>query len=162
MPRMIVLSRVYVFISQKYNEILINIEDYLSREPQLPIFNNISLTFKIVAALLGFLQLKHNSPFETHPKTVFVAVLNLVMFWVSCDAEERFTHTNRCVHMINIARHGRIMFATLLVASLTSILVPSFIQPIVYLVYIVYCGHEWIYWLYKRIMDHEVGPTDIL
>ncbi|KAI3508901.1 hypothetical protein L1887_23922 [Cichorium endivia] len=147
---MVNLRRTYASVSLKFNEVLTKIKHYLSREPRLPVVNTTNLGF-MVSSLLNFLQLVPDSPFMTHPKTVFVALASLVMYWVSCDAEDKFSVTNHVY--TNIARHGRIIFGSLLLASLTSILVPSYIQPIVYIVYIAFYGYELFRWLYKKIMD---------
>ncbi|KAL7586059.1 hypothetical protein Lser_V15G44600 [Lactuca serriola] len=149
-PMVIFIRRAYACVSIKFNDFLMNIKDYLSREPLLPVSNTTILGF-MVSSLLNFLQLVPDSPFQTHPKSVFLALASLVMYGASCDAEDKYT--NHDPVYVNIARHGKILFGSLLLASLTSILVPSFIQPVVYIAYIAFNGYELFRWLYKKIMD---------
>ncbi|KAL8226735.1 hypothetical protein R6Q57_016567 [Mikania cordata] len=131
---------------------------YFSQEHH--VFDNTILGL-VVATLLGILQLSSVSPFNTHPIAVFVASGSVLMYGVSCDVERRYNQAN--VVVVNIARHGRVVFGSLLVVSLTSILVPSFLQPVVFLALVLFYAYRWIRWLQEVVMDadeHEVEGTD--
>ncbi|KAD4178353.1 hypothetical protein E3N88_26944 [Mikania micrantha] len=131
---------------------------YFSQEHH--VFDNTILGL-VVVTLLGILRLSSVSPFNTHPIAVFVALGGVLMYGVSCDVEGRYNQTN--VVVVNIARHGRVVFGSLLVVSLTSIMVPSFLQPIVFLAFVLLYAYRWIRWLQEVVMgadEHEVEGTD--
>lgn len=141
---MAILRGLYAYVSQMVDDIV----HYISQEPQFPVFDNTILAF-VVSSLLNILQLIPDSPFKTHPKTMFIVSISLLMYGVSCDVEKRYSHTN--VEYVNIVRHGSIMFGSLLVICLISILVPSVLQRLVFLVYILFFAYRWIGWLLDEV-----------
>ncbi|MFS7962479.1 hypothetical protein Hanom_Chr08g00727121 [Helianthus anomalus] len=118
------------------------------------VFDNTILAL-VVSTLLSILQLKSDSPFNTHPKAIVVASGSVLAYGVSCDVEKRYHRTN--IVCVNIARHGRIVFGSLLMVSLTSILLPSFLQPIVFLACIMVYAYLWITWLQEEVEDEVHG-----
>ncbi|KAL3497532.1 hypothetical protein ACH5RR_040264 [Cinchona calisaya] len=84
----------------------------------------------LVSALLNFLQIKYQgkaeSPFETHPKAMFVAILTLLLYCLSYDAKLRFSTTHQNVSFVNISMA---IFGPLSVAALSSVLFTEFLGP---------------------------------
>ncbi|KAL3499630.1 hypothetical protein ACH5RR_038723 [Cinchona calisaya] len=90
----------------------------------------------VVTVLLGFIQVKYqgkdHSPFETHPKTIFVAISCLLVYFLSCDAKlklgpSKISAYYACFLEINMAFSG-----PLLLASLSSFLFPESLCPLIF------------------------------
>lgn len=89
------------------------------------------LTFT-AAALVDFLQLKYQgkneSPFETHPRTMFLAIASLLLYCLAYDAKSRFTsYVNFCICQSLMA-----FFGPLSLASLFSVLLPQLLCPVLF------------------------------
>ncbi|KAL3497535.1 hypothetical protein ACH5RR_040267 [Cinchona calisaya] len=84
----------------------------------------------LVSALLNFLQIKcqgkAESPFETHPKTMFVAIVTLLLYCLSYDAKLRFSSIHRNLSFVNISMA---IFGPLSLAALSSVLLSEFLGP---------------------------------
>ncbi|GKC05100.1 hypothetical protein Tco_0996710, partial [Tanacetum coccineum] len=89
---------------------------------------------------------------------MFIILITLLMYGVSYDAEERYSQINDVY--VNIARHGRLVFGSFLLVCLASVIVPSFLQPFVFAIYVMCCAYGMIYWLHEEIAD-EVDGLDI-
>ncbi|KAL3497521.1 hypothetical protein ACH5RR_040253 [Cinchona calisaya] len=83
------------------------------------------LTF-IAAVLVNFLQLKYQNknetPFETHPKTMYFAVTTLLLYCLAYDAKSRFS----CNLFFKCCTG---FFGPLTLASLSSVLFPEPLSP---------------------------------
>ncbi|CAI9095729.1 OLC1v1031725C1 [Oldenlandia corymbosa var. corymbosa] len=98
----------------------------------------------LVAVLINILQLKYqgkaDSPFETHPKTIWLAVTFLFLYFLAQDAKLRVSEPNcyafsRCQ---SFAYTGMAIFGPLSLASMSSLIFPENLGPFLYLAAILY------------------------
>ncbi|KAL7182724.1 hypothetical protein ACSBR1_041416 [Camellia fascicularis] len=127
------------------NVVIIGMRYYFSQQQEQ--LNNLSschavLAF-IVPVLLNFLQLKYQkleiSPFETHPKSMSVAIASLLMYCLAYDAELRFSASQRTQ---TYARRGVVVFGWFGLVSLASILLPDSVGPLLYSLYVLFSSGE--------------------
>ncbi|KAL3499631.1 hypothetical protein ACH5RR_038724 [Cinchona calisaya] len=89
----------------------------------------------IVGVLLSFLRVKYqgkdHSPFETHPKTIFVAILSLFVYCLSYDAKLKLAPSNISANYAYFLDINMAFFGPLLLASLSSILCPESLCPLI-------------------------------
>lgn len=95
------------------------------------------LTFS-AAALVNFLELKYQgkneSPFETHPRTMFLAIASLLLYCLAYDAKLRFTsYVN-----FGVCQSLMAFFGPLSLTSLFSILLPQLLCPVLFLLSILF------------------------
>ncbi|KAL3497527.1 hypothetical protein ACH5RR_040259 [Cinchona calisaya] len=87
----------------------------------------------LVTLLLNFLQVKYQgkaeSPFETHPKTMLVAIVTLFIYCLSYDTKLRFTNHNTSSAYISFVNISMAIFGPLSLAAISSILFPEFPGP---------------------------------
>ncbi|KAL3497529.1 hypothetical protein ACH5RR_040261 [Cinchona calisaya] len=84
----------------------------------------------IAEVLVNFLQLKYqnknDSPFETHPKTMYFAITSLLLYCLAYDAKSRFS-----CNFFSKCCMG--FFGSLSLASLLSVLFPRPLCPVLFL-----------------------------
>ncbi|KAL3497531.1 hypothetical protein ACH5RR_040263 [Cinchona calisaya] len=129
----------------------------------------------LVSLLLNFLQIKYQgkaeSPFETHPKAMFVAIVTLFLYCLSYDAKVRFSKIHQNVSFVNISMA---IFGPLSLAALSSVLLPEFLGPqVLFSVALLYSlcqlsrseiegTWKWIHEVIKKIFfdhPHQLGRS---
>ena len=81
------------------------------------------------------------------------------MYGVSWEAENRYSDPINDAY-VNIARHGRLVFGSFLVVCLMSMIVPSFLQPFVFAIYVMCCAaYVIICWLPEETVNGVGGVT---
>lgn len=106
------------------------------------IANSLHSIFSLLTSLLlNFLILKYqnhdNTPFETHPKSIYCAITSFLAYSMLHDIEKRFSPQRRRIMTRNrayVVVHGyaMLLFGSLCVASLVSILLPDSASPVLY------------------------------
>lgn len=94
----------------------------------------------IMPVIVNLIQLMYqkndNSPFQTHPTTILVGVFSLLVCAFAYGVEMTFTRglspTCTCI-VLGLVK----LFGSLSLASLTSLLFPNWVRPIVYFIYVV-------------------------
>ncbi|KAL7182720.1 hypothetical protein ACSBR1_041412 [Camellia fascicularis] len=81
-------------------------------------------------------------PFETHPKSMGIAVASLLLYCFAYDAELRSSATHRWQTYQFLARRGVVLFGWLAVVSLASILLPDSLGSLLYSLFVLFSSGE--------------------
>lgn len=109
----------------------------------------------VISALLNILQLKPHSPFDTHPKTMKMAVMFFLLYCFGCIVQSRSTGSNNPLAQHSFPNaNGNVIqsFVRLLgyfsLASLASILLYSdSVWPILFLIFTFFMMAMLTHWL---------------
>ncbi|CAL5429634.1 unnamed protein product [Camellia sinensis] len=116
----------------------------------------------IVPVLLNFMQIKYQkmeiSPFETHPKSMGVAIPSLLLYCFVHDAELRSSSSQ------TYARRGKVVFGWLGLVSMASIFLADSLGSLRYSLYILFSAGEFLRhglqmlwkWLHHQIVMERV------
>ncbi|KAH7863746.1 hypothetical protein Vadar_021474 [Vaccinium darrowii] len=122
----------------RINVAFINITSYTILQPRpVPTSQHTIFAF-LISALLNFLELQYQntstvSPFQTHPKTMWVALLSLFLYCIAHDVEPRF---------IQVGRGGMGLFGSILCVSLASVLFHNSVSLALYFLYVLFSNRE--------------------
>uniref|UniRef100_A0A6N2JZS7 Uncharacterized protein n=1 Tax=Salix viminalis TaxID=40686 RepID=A0A6N2JZS7_SALVM len=120
----------------------------------------------IMPVLLCFLQLmyqgKDYSPFDTHPITMWIALTCVLAYCVIYGVEKSCTKYFQSPVYASAVRGGAMLFGSLSVASLASILFPDCMQPILYLLCTLFSLWELLYSLIWKTMEMESAEHGIV
>lgn len=98
------------------------------QDPKMSVSSRQAIFAFIIGVLLNFLQVKYQgkdeSPFETHPTTMFVAIASLLVYCLSYDAKLRISAGYNYFLRIIMA-----LSAPLSLASILSVLFPKSLYP---------------------------------
>ncbi|KAF7138416.1 hypothetical protein RHSIM_Rhsim07G0111400 [Rhododendron simsii] len=133
----------------------ISIANYVSHPPPPPpsleSCHNV-LAF-IVPVLLSLLQIKYQgnkiSPFETHPISMEISVASLLFYCLGYHAKSRWP-----TYALVVSR-GMVVFGSLSVVSLASILFPDSFGPVLYALFVLFSATELVKlfkWVHRKIM----------
>ncbi|KAL7165053.1 hypothetical protein ACSBR2_040858 [Camellia fascicularis] len=116
----------------------------------------------IAPVLLNFMQIKYQkmeiSPFQTHPKSMGVAIANLFLYCFVYDAELRSSSSQ------TYARHGMVVFGWLGLVSMASFLLADSLGPLLYSLCLLFSAGEFLCrglkmqwnWLHNQIVMGRV------
>uniref|UniRef100_A0A5B7CCL4 Uncharacterized protein n=1 Tax=Davidia involucrata TaxID=16924 RepID=A0A5B7CCL4_DAVIN len=145
------------FLGQ-FNVAFISIRCYFSQEQSASNSCHTIFAF-ILQLLLKFIELKYqgkdNSPFDTHPKTMSVAITSLLMYCLAFDAELRVSSIQPTFPCGRAVHHSMVLFKSLSVASLASILFPDRARPVLYVLYILLSAGELLQWIHRRTIGNR-------
>ncbi|KAI8546616.1 hypothetical protein RHMOL_Rhmol07G0132900 [Rhododendron molle] len=115
------------FFAQIY-VVSVSISNYLLQPPPPPSLESCPTVLAfIVPVLLGLLQIKYQgnqiSPFETHPISMVISVASLLLYCLGYYAKSRWPT------YALVVSHGVVVFGSLSVVSLASILFPYSFGP---------------------------------
>ncbi|CAI9095736.1 OLC1v1031732C1 [Oldenlandia corymbosa var. corymbosa] len=100
------------------------------------------LTFT-ASALINFIEIKYQgkdeSPFETHPRIMLLAVTSLILYFLAFDVSSRFSASSLTAI---IWRFMMVFFGLLSLAALLSVLLPESLCPFVISVSILFSLRE--------------------
>ncbi|CAK9178178.1 unnamed protein product [Ilex paraguariensis] len=112
----------------------------------------------IVAVIINLQQLKYQgkdeTPFETHPKTMGVALTSLLLYFILSKSKLRFVSPT-CA---NILCYGMELFGFLSLTSLASTLFPDSVMPVLYVAFILLSASELLQWFCWTVMG-ELGES---
>lgn len=123
-----------------------------------------SFAFTVV---LNFLQLKYQgqdqmSPFQTHPKTMHVAVTSLLIYCLLYDIHQRFSsHPLYRRSSARIISRAMLFFALLSLLSATSLLFPESIKGILYALCILLSVGDWLHVLFQKIKNSFTDAAQV-
>ncbi|KAJ6912498.1 hypothetical protein NC651_015035 [Populus alba x Populus x berolinensis] len=113
----------------------------------------------IVPVLLCFLEFmyqgKDYSPFDTHPITMWIGLTCVIAYCVVYGVEISCVKYFKSPVYASAARGGAMLFGSLSVASLASILFPDCMQPILYLLCTLFSLWELLYSTIWNTMEIE-------
>ncbi|KAF7149213.1 hypothetical protein RHSIM_Rhsim03G0061900 [Rhododendron simsii] len=97
----------------------------------------------VLPVLISFLKLKYqgldSTPFETHPKTMFVSIASLLLYSLACDYELRLISSMRTPPAYaNVLLCGAVVLGSLPLVSLASVIFPDRIRPVLFLLYVLF------------------------
>ncbi|CAL5432582.1 unnamed protein product [Camellia sinensis] len=126
------------------NLAFISMRIYLLQEHNVRhIYRHAVLEF-LVPVTIDFVKLqcqgKSVSPFETHPKTMWVAITSLLMCCLAYDSEVRLSRTRPTYAQVVL--HGTVFFGWLCSVSLASILFSDSVGLVLYSLYILFLAAE--------------------
>ncbi|KAG5539935.1 hypothetical protein RHGRI_020232 [Rhododendron griersonianum] len=120
------------------NVAFVNITSYniLQQRPE-PTARHTVFAF-LISALFNFLQLQYQntgtvSPFQTHPKTMSVALFSLLLYCIAYEVKPSF---------IQVGRGGMGLFGSILLISLASVLFHNSVSLALYFLYVVFSNRE--------------------
>ncbi|KAH7864372.1 hypothetical protein Vadar_028880 [Vaccinium darrowii] len=139
--------------------------DFLQQQQQQQVLPSSStsschvvLTF-IIPVLINLIQLKYQesqtSPFETHPKSMGIAVVGLLLYCLAYDAETRVASLpvgRRRSTYEWIPARAMVVFGLLSVTSLASTLFPDSMGPILYFVCVLFAAGDQVLRLWKLLL----------
>jgi hypothetical protein len=118
----------------------------------------------IVPILINLIEVKfegkHYSPFETHPKTIMVAIVSLLLYCLAYGAELGFSPQSPTSKVARVLCSSFMtFFGSLSLASLASILLPDCLQFVLYIVHLLISMGELhgiiqklCKWIHQRIL----------
>lgn len=120
------------------------------------------IALNIVPLIIDYLQLKYQgkyqTPFETHPKTMSVAIACCLGYYWTCKAEERFSSWYHIpptpASVAYVLRCCKVVMGNLSMASTASVLLPDSVRPVLFLFCLILSATELfdeLLWLYRRI-----------
>ncbi|GFZ02096.1 hypothetical protein Acr_15g0007050 [Actinidia rufa] len=148
------------------NVAFINIRYNILQQQYIHISRNMFLAL-FIPVILNFLELKYQgkdfSPFQTHPKTMRVAVVSLLLYCFAYDFEKRLCSPAYA----HIVCSGRAVFGSLLSVSLASVLFQDSVWLALIFVYILFSNWEilnyrvkGIYnWIQRRMNKRNLLPV---
>ncbi|KAA8522202.1 hypothetical protein F0562_012875 [Nyssa sinensis] len=155
------LHRSHQSFSGQFNVAFINDRCYISQQQHAPTSRNAILAY-IVPVLLNLIELKYqgkdDSAFEAYPKTMCFAVTSLLMYCLAYYVELKFSSSHPTWFGIFYARalhHSMVLFGSLTMASLASILFPDPVRPVLYVLCILLSAGELLEWIRWRLMAHH-------
>ncbi|KAF7149317.1 hypothetical protein RHSIM_Rhsim03G0062000 [Rhododendron simsii] len=97
----------------------------------------------VLPVLISFLKLKYqgldSTPFETHPKTMFVSIASLLLYSLAYDYELRLISSMRTPPAYaNVLLCGAVVLGSLPLVSLASVIFPNSIRPVLFLLYVLF------------------------
>lgn len=149
------LSAFSTFISTQFNSFLSPFTAPISNIIRIRFINYFNQTIALTIPILtNLLQLKNNSPFSTHPKTMRVSVSTTIIFYVAYTTILRFPLRRRFADM---ADHFLLSIGNASVASLASVLLPDSFSPFIFALFGLLSATELVYWLYQELVteDHD-------
>ncbi|CAL5432584.1 unnamed protein product [Camellia sinensis] len=120
----------------------------------------------LVPLLLKLLQLQCQgqvaSQFETHPKTMFVAITSLIMYFFAYDAELRSSSIEDYGPVVS--SHVKEVSGSLCLLSFALVLFPDSVGVILYLLYILFLAPKFVHsklqmlwnWLHQRVISRSL------
>lgn len=164
---------------------IINMTSYYSREeaqymsffasppppPPSPHRPNVLVAF-IFPMMVGFIQLMYQatnnkSPFELHPKKMYLAIASFLIYCFSYDAQLRLipsssNHCHRYSNYVKMVQFVGSIFGPLTLASYSSVLVPSlgpFLFSVSFLYSVILLFNSTILtkrlnWVYHKLMNY--------
>lgn len=122
-----------------------------------PVSPHFVLTIEAASLLLSFLQLKYQgtsiTPFQTNPIQTYLGVATLITYLFTYGVELSFSSNHQYnIVCSDVVRRCMAMSGSVSLASMASILLPTGVCPIVYMVCIVHSAGDLIYWAYRRSM----------
>ncbi|GMP95752.1 hypothetical protein CsSME_00044675 [Camellia sinensis var. sinensis] len=102
----------------------------------------------IVPVFLTLLRIKYDgkdiSAFDTYPKSLGVSIASLLLYCSAYYAELKSSSYEDHRRLQTHARHGAVVFGWLGLVSLTSILLPDSVGPLLYFLYILFLAGEFL------------------
>ncbi|CAK9158961.1 unnamed protein product [Ilex paraguariensis] len=137
--------------SGQFNTASIDMRFNFSEEQHISSSHHAILAF-IVPVIINLQQLnyqgKDKTPFETHPKTMGVALTSLLLYYILSKANLRFS-SPVCA---SILCYGMELFGFLTLTSLASTLFPDSVMPVLYVSFIMFLACDLIQWFCWTIM----------
>lgn len=146
----------------RINVAFVNIRSYnnvfLQQTPPTPTPRHTIFAF-LITALFNFLQLQYQntgtvSPFQTHPKTMWVAFFSLLLYCIAYEVEPSF---------IQAGQGGMGLFGSILSVSLASVLFHNSVSLALYFLYVLFSNREMlcaaIYVLRNWIQQRIIVPV---
>ncbi|KAA8522201.1 hypothetical protein F0562_012874 [Nyssa sinensis] len=144
--------------SGQFNVAFINARCYISQEQHAPTSRDAILAF-IVPVLLNLIELKYqgkdDSAFEAYPKTMCFAVTCLLMDCLAYYVVLRFSSSHPTPTYARAVHCSMVLFGSLTMASLASILFPDPVRPVLYVLCILLSAGELLEWIHRRLMAHH-------
>ncbi|KAI8546619.1 hypothetical protein RHMOL_Rhmol07G0133200 [Rhododendron molle] len=142
------------FFAQINVSSIMSISNYFSHPTPLPSVNSCHTVLAfIVPVLLSLLQIKYQgnqiSPFETHPISMVIFVASLLLYCLGYHAKVRWP-----TYALVVSR-GMVVFGSLSVVSLATILFPDSLGPVLYMLYVLFTAAELLKllkWVHRKIM----------
>ncbi|KAG5539939.1 hypothetical protein RHGRI_020236 [Rhododendron griersonianum] len=131
----------------RINVAFINIASYnILQQRPVPTARHTVFAF-LISALFNFLQLQYQntgtvSPFQTHPKTMSLALFGLLFYCIAYEVEPSFTQ---------VGQGGMGLFGSILSVSLASVLFHNSVSLALYVLYVVFSNREML-----RLAEIEV------
>ncbi|CAN4127665.1 unnamed protein product [Withania somnifera] len=109
--------------------------------------------------LINFLQLKYQGnnktdPFQTHPKTMRVSVISLLVYCLIYGVKQRFSCHPIYRKLSYLVHNVMVFFSSQSLASTASLLFPDPLSHVVFFLCFLLYGGEMLHWLCKKIMQH--------
>ncbi|KAG5556372.1 hypothetical protein RHGRI_006839 [Rhododendron griersonianum] len=97
----------------------------------------------VLPILISFLKLKYqgldSTPFETHPKTMFVSIASLLLYSLAYDYALRLSSSmSTPPAYANVLLCGAVVLGSLPLVSLASVIFPDSIRPVLFLLYVLF------------------------
>ncbi|KAF7138879.1 hypothetical protein RHSIM_Rhsim07G0111500 [Rhododendron simsii] len=148
------------FFAQIY-VVSISISNYLLQPPPPPPLESCHTVLAfIVPVLLSLLQIKYQgnqiSPFETHPISMVISVASLLLYCLGYHAKSRWP-----TYALVVSR-GMVVFGSLSVVSLASILFPYSFGPVLYFLHVLFSAAEvpnllkWVRWKIMGMLPSQL------
>lgn len=108
-----------------------------------------------IPILLNFIGLKYQnqgkSPFQTHPKTVLLGILSLLLYCCSYDYQQRICLPRRSLVLNQILNRCILFFGYTAMAMLASLLFPDSASPAFSVLYVMLSAGDMLVLVYQRI-----------
>lgn len=164
------LHRLLPRFSQLFHAALVNVNFgifnfFQGGEQQIvpaSIFPHAALAFTVFV-ILGFLQVKYQgkdkSPFESHPITISVGVVSILMYCFAFGVQQilssgRANGMPKCAS--DTIRWCMLVTGSLSVAATASFLFPDSVRPLLFALYFVVVAGERLYWVYQRFLRERL------
>nr|GLL43067.1 hypothetical protein A4A49_63750 [Ipomoea trifida] len=110
------------------------------------------------SAILNFLQLKYQGtdqpdPFQTHPRTMLVAVSSLLIFCFIYGLNQRFSSHSLYRSCEDIVCIATVFFPLLSLLSTASVLFPDSVRPVLYVLCVLISAGECLQWIFQKIKN---------
>lgn len=111
-----------------------------------------------ITLILNFVQLKYEAqdqktPFQTHPKTMHVSVVSLLIYCLLYDIRQRFSSHPLYRSSAPIVSRAMLFFALLSLLSATSLLFPESVRGILYALCILLSVGDCLHAFFQRIKN---------
>ena len=128
-----------------------------------PFFPHAAFAFTILA-ILGLLQVKYQgkdkTPFDSHPKTISLAILSLLIYGFAYGIQLGLPSAryNRIVG--DMVHFCMFLAGSLSIAATVSFLFPDSVRPLLFVVYFITSAVVLLDWVHKRYGNREQGESD--
>ncbi|TMW81256.1 hypothetical protein EJD97_010827 [Solanum chilense] len=152
-------SRIGLFLFQTYSTFMATQSSiFYMFQKQSTTNSSLTVFGLFFSILLNLLQLKYQGinntdPFSTHPKTMRVSVISLLLYCLIYGIKLKFSRHYIYRKFSYLVHHLMIFFSSLSLASTASLLFPDSVSPVLYFLCFLLSGAEMLHWVFEKIMQ---------